>query len=152
MAGHECMFYQHSKTEEGGEMETCIQEEHIAEIKDMLKEISRAVIQVAAQNERLDGMEEKNKEQDKSLNILYERVRVIDMILGKDGDSLKLKIHKELMDGLGPLIRLLEILNSKVFLSVVAIMGGMVIVGALCDLAYHNDLVKMLWKLVPVAK
>lgn len=153
MAGHnECVLFQNSETEGSNAMKECIQEQHITEIKDMLKEISKAVIQVAAQDERLDGMDEKNKEQDKSINILYERVRVIDMVLGKDGDSLKLKIHAELMDGLRPLIQILELLNSKVVLSMVSVLFALVVVGALCDLAYHIDMVKMIWKLVPVPK
>ena len=130
----------------------CMQSGNILEIREVVKEISKAMSKVAAQDERLNGMDDKHREQDQALNLLFERVRNHDLILGKDGEAINLKIKSEVTTELKPFIRILELMNTKVFFCVVLALLGMILVGALCDIAYHNDLIKVVWNLVPREK
>ena len=130
-------------------MGPCVQSDNIIEMKGMLKEITAAMAKIAAQDERLDGMEaknnEKNKEQDHALDVLFERVRVLDMAVGNGGETIKLKILSELTT----LTRILELMNSKIFLSIVGGLVVLILVGSLIDAVYHYEFMTLILKKVP---
>lgn len=146
MADHKmCIFYQ-----EGAEPMECAQANVIIEIRQTLAEVSKAMGMVAAQDERLKAHEEKNREQDKSLQILYERVRSHDLVLGQEGAGIRIKV----IDALEPfevqikrLERILDLICNKYFVVFCSAIALMVLSGTLCDLVYHNEFVTRLWKI-----
>lgn len=146
----ECLLYQ--KTEEVPEMEDCAQAEVISEIKETLKTVAQAVNRIAVQDERLLAHDRKNMEQEGDINILYDRVRKVETILGLEGDGIRMKVvdaFKPFTDQLERLGRFLDVVTSRAFVWVCVSLMIMTIIGTLCDLSYHADL---LMKLVVLAK
>lgn len=143
---NECLFYQ--KTEEGPEMAECAQTETITDIKETLKTVAQAVNRIAVQDERMLAFDRKNVEQDIDINGLYERVRIVESVLGVNGDGIRIKVldafvpFKEQIDRLEGLLNLL---TSKTFKFIILSLFGLVVLGGICDLAYHSDLLSMLF-------
>ncbi len=143
---NECLFYQ--KTEEGPEMAECAQAETITDIKETLKTVAQAVNRIAVQDERMLAFDRKNVEQDIDINGLYDRMRTIENVLGVNGDGIRMKVvdafvpFKEQIDRLE---KLLNIVTSRVFVTIILSLFGIIVVGCICDLAYHSDLLNMLF-------
>ena len=142
----ECVLYQ--KTEEVPGMGDCAQAETITDMKETLKAVAQAVNRIAVQDERMLAFDRKNVEQDIDINGIYERVRKIETILGVDGDGIRMKV----IDAFVPfktqidrLEHLLNIITSRTFAVIIISIAGMVIVGGICDLAYHSDLLSILF-------
>lgn len=145
----ECVLYQ--KTEEDPGMSECAQAETITDIKETLKTVAQAVNRIAVQDERMLAFDRKNVEQDIDINGLYDRMRTVESVLGVNGDGIRMKV----VDAFVPfktqidrLENLLNIITSRTFAVIIISISGMVIVGGICDLAYHSDLLSILFSWV----
>jgi hypothetical protein len=144
---NQCIFYQ-----EGSTLQQCIQGDNINAIRETLERVNSTLEKVAAQDARLGNHDDAFKENRHEHDIMFGSLREIERTLGKNGDGIRIKV----LDALGPLNttldklqRLLDVVTNKWFLTVIITLGGMVLVGALCDAVYHMDLVRKLWELVP---
>lgn len=137
----------------------CAQAEVISDIKDTLKTVAQAVNRIAVQDERLLAQDRKNMEQEGDLNILYDRMRKVETILGVEGDGIRMKVvdaFKPFSDQMDQLGRFLNVVTSRAFVWVCVSLMIMTVIGTLCDLAYHADLlfkvymwVKKVWGMIP---
>lgn len=108
----------------------CEQQDNISHIHrtlDRMEETQRQLVdvlkEVAAQTVRVDNLEDKTDQHFHDMNSLFDRVRILEI---KDG-----KIDT-----------IINIFSNKYFVTAIAGLTAMIIVGAILDLVYHYETVK----------
>ena len=111
----------------------CEQENNITHIQrtlDRMEETQRQLVdvlqQVANHTVRVDNLEDKSEQTHHDMNVLYDRVRMLEL----DGSKLT---------------TLLNIASNKYFVAGIISLGSMTLIGAGLDLMYHYETVRKIF-------
>lgn len=100
---------------------------------------------LADQGARINSIRETSDRHNHDLEEAFTRLRSIEMVIGKDGDSLGLVIQTTVDTKFSKMIRLIELLTSKPAVFVAVSLAVLTVLGTCFDIWYHFEGVKAVW-------
>jgi len=116
------------------------------------EKIVEALGKLAAQDARIDHLEDAAADTKANFNEVFARIREVEQLVGRDGAGIKLGVRESLdtiNERLEKITGFIDVLTSRPAISIAVALAVMTMVGTVCDMAYHYDLVKAIIKWIP---